>query len=84
MNTDYKIATKTLACRLEKTLPTLISKSQTGYVKGRHIGENIRLISDLMYFTEHSNTSGIALFLDFEKAFDSLEWSFLLKATSTT
>ena len=36
-----------------------------------------------MYFTEHSNTSGIALFLDFEKAFDSLEWSFLLKALNT-
>ena len=76
LNTDYKIAKKTLACRLEKTLPTLISKSQTGYVKGRYIGENIRLISDLMYFTEHSNTSGIALF-------DSLEWSFLLKALKT-
>ena len=67
LNTDYKIATKTLACRLEKTLPTLINKSQTGCAKGRHIGENIRLISDLTYFTEHSNTSGIALFLDLKK-----------------
>ena len=46
LNVDYKILTKTIAKRLEKVLPKIINPDQTGYVKGRYIGENVRLISD--------------------------------------
>ena len=70
LNTDYKLATKCIAKRLEKVLPFLIDGDQTGYIKGRFIGENIRLISDII----EQNKEGMMLFLDFEKAFDSLEW----------
>lgn len=48
LNTDYKLATKCIAKRLEKVLPYLIDGDQTGYIKGRFIGENIRLISDII------------------------------------
>ena len=73
LNNDYKIAAKALALRLEKVLPTIISSSQTGYVRGRFIGESIRMISDIMSFTKAKNIPGLAVFLDFEKAFDSIE-----------
>ena len=56
---------------------------QTGYMEGRFIGENIRLISDILHFTAQQNLEDIALFIDFEKAFDSLEWDFLLKTLDT-
>ena len=79
LNMDYKIATKAPASRLEKVLPSLIRSNQTGYIKGRYIGENIRLISDILHYIKHKNIPGFALFLDFEKAFDSIEWSFILK-----
>ena len=46
LNTDYKLATKCIARLLEKVLPLLIERDETGYVKGRHIGENICLITD--------------------------------------
>ena len=69
LNTDYKLATKCIAKRLEKVLPYLIDGDQTGYIKGRFIGENIRLISDIIEQPE--NKGGMILFLDFEKAFDS-------------
>ena len=75
LNTDYKLATKCIAKRLEKVLPYLIDGDQTGYIKGRFIGENIRLISDTI--EQHENKGGMILFLDFEKTFDSLEWDFL-------
>lgn len=52
LNTDYKILTKCLARRLKGVLPDLISREQTGYLKGRYIGENIRLILDLINFCE--------------------------------
>ena len=42
LNTDYKIATKAIAKRLEAVLPLVINADQTGYIKGRYIGENLR------------------------------------------
>ena len=80
LNVDYKILTKILAKRIEKVLPKIINPNQTGYVKGHFIGENIRLIQDVMFLTKHTNTPGIAIFLDFRKAFDTIEWNYLLSA----
>ena len=71
---DYKIASKALALRLKKVLSAIINNTQTGYVEGRFIGENI---SDILNFTADQDIEGIALFIDFEKAFDSLEWEYL-------
>ena len=63
LNLDYKIATKALALRLKKVLPSIINDGQTGYMEGRFIGENIRLISDILHFTSQQNLEGIALFI---------------------
>lgn len=45
----------------------------------RFIGENIRTIFDLITFTNNKNFPGLILLLDFEKAFDTVEWSYLDK-----
>ena len=79
LNVDYKILSKVLAKRLEQHLPKLIHSDQTGFVNGRYIGQNIRLLSDIMEYTETKKIAGIFLFVDFEKAFDTLEWSFISK-----
>ena len=78
-NIDYKIIAFVFARRLQNILDRLISKSQTAYIKGRFIGENARIILDIFEYCENSNDDGIFLFLDFEKAFDSVEWNFLIK-----
>ena len=80
LNIDYKILTKVIAKRLEKLLPKIINPDQTGYVKGRYIGENVRLIQDIMFYTKRMNSPGIAIFLHFRKAFDSIEWEYLKAA----
>ena len=59
-------------------LPYIIHSNQTGYVKDRYIGETVRSIFDIMDFTEKENIPGLMIFIDFRKAFDTLEWSFLL------
>ena len=79
-NTDYKIIAFVFARRLQTIIDKLISNSQTAYVKGRFIGLNARLILDIFDFCEENNYDGILLFLDFEKAFDSVEWNFLVKS----
>ena len=47
LDTDYKVATKSIATRIAKVLPSLIHEDQTGYIKGVFIGQNIRLIADI-------------------------------------
>ena len=74
LNVDYKIASKAIAKRIEPMLPQIIHTDQTGFIKGRYIGENIRLIDDLMEQTKIEKSSGLLLALDFRKAFDTLEW----------
>ena len=41
---NFKIASKAIAMRIEPMLQKLVHPDQTGFVKGRYIGENIRLI----------------------------------------
>ena len=79
LNTDYKIIAKCLALRLKKVLPEIISNDQTGFLPGRYIGENIRLVLDMIDYTNITNLPGLMLLADFEKAFDKLEWSFLFQ-----
>ena len=79
LNCDYKIATKAIAVRMKTVLPSIINPDQTGFLKGRFIGENIRLIDGVIDYTEFKGIPGLLLFVDFEKAFDTLEWSFIVK-----
>ncbi len=76
-NYNYKILAFTLANRVQKVLKNLISNDQTGYVKDRFIGMNCRIIEDYFELCENAKLPGILLCLDFEKAFDSLEWNFM-------
>ena len=43
LNVDYKILAKITAKRIEPVLPKLIHPDQTGFTKGRFIGQNVRL-----------------------------------------
>ena len=77
LNYDYKIATAVLARRLQGVISELISHDQVGYIKGRSLAENIRMIEDLFYYVRNFSFKGIALLSDFKKAFDCLSWDFL-------
>ena len=74
---DYKIASKVIAKKIENVLPRIIHPDQIGFVKGRYIGQNIRLINDILEQTKLQNIPGILLLLDFQKAFDTIKWSFI-------
>ena len=50
LNCDYKIASKSIANRLKNTLLNIVDNDQTGYLKGRSISENIRLIDGLLRY----------------------------------
>ena len=74
---DIKIASKVLAFRLRKVIHEVIHYDQTAYVKGKYIGESVRLIDDLLAYAESENLDGILFAADIEKAFDSVEHNFI-------
>lgn len=69
-----------IARRIENVLPLLVSSDQSGFVKGRHIGQNIRLINNILEQTKLQDISGIHWQLDFQKAFDTIKWKFIQKS----
>ncbi|KAL9967304.1 hypothetical protein ACROYT_G025504 [Oculina patagonica] len=80
LNCDYKIAAKAIGNRIKRVLPKIIDNDQSGFLKGRSIAENILLIDGIINFADNTNKPGLLMFVDFEKAFDSIEWSFIERA----
>lgn len=78
-NYDYKILAFVLSARIQKIIHKLISRNQTAYIKSRFIGNNVRLVADLIDYSETFSVPGIMLSLDFEKAFDTINWEFMFK-----
>ena len=79
LTTDYKILAKCIANRLKRSLHYLIHPDQSGFMKGRNIRHNIRLILDMIEYTDLTDTPGLILLLDIEKAFDSVSHNFLFQ-----
>ena len=78
-NVDYKIFAHVLANRLQKVAKRIIYRDQSAFIKERYIGENARFILDIFEYYENNDMDGILLFLDFKKAFDSVEYNFMFK-----
>jgi hypothetical protein len=80
MASIYKILAKTLARRIQADLTEVIRPNQTGFVEGRSILDNVFLAQESLGWAEESDQDLVLLLLDFEKAFDKIEWGFLFKA----
>ena len=79
LNVVYKLASSVIANRVKQTLQDIIHENQKGFIAGRFIGENIRLIYDVLFETKQQNIPGLILSIDFEKAFDTVSWKFISK-----
>ncbi|XP_026397042.1 uncharacterized protein LOC113291761 [Papaver somniferum] len=79
-NVSYKIISKILANRLKPLLPDIISHTQTAFVAGRHIHDNIIISHEILFSMKRKKIKKalVGLKLDMSKAFDRVEWSFLL------
>ena len=77
LNVIYKLASSVIANRLKLTLDKLINGDQKGFISGRFIGENVRLMYDILFETKNQDIPGMILSTDFEKAFDTVSWKFI-------
>ena len=79
INVGIKISSKALEARMKTVIHSLIFYYQTAYVKGRYIGESVRLIDDLLKYAEDENIDGIRLYVKSQNPF---KMSFKLKLCS--
>lgn len=77
MNVVPKLISKILANILRDFLPTLISPTQTTFIRGRQISENFNTTRELLHHISNSGKPACFIKLDFAKAFDSVNWSYL-------
>lgn len=80
LNHDYKVPAITFAKRLKPVLDPIIDESQSGFMNNRHISNNIKLVLDLLDYSDVISDDRWILFLDFYKAFDSVEHQFIFSA----
>ena len=79
-NTHYKIIAKILSKCLKPLLLLLISKSQTAFVAGREIGDNVLITHETLHYlrtSEDMKSCSMAVKTDMSKAYDCLEWGFI-------
>ena len=79
LNTDYRLLAALLGARLSTYLPEVIDPVQTAFLRGRSIGENILFLQLLPHALAQDQRSGLVAFCDFNKAYDTIDRSFLLK-----
>ncbi|OWZ03384.1 Reverse transcriptase precursor [Phytophthora megakarya] len=84
LNSDYKIFTRIIvtATRVSKSLSSRIHEHQNGFVPGRQIHDTIDLFmtAQVVIYADAEQHEAVALLLDFQKAYDSLNREFLIKA----
>jgi hypothetical protein len=79
LNSLYKLITKVLTIRVEPFADKLINKAQTAFLKGRNILSGIMCLHEIIHETKRRKEVGVILKLDFEKAYDKVNWSFLFE-----
>ena len=78
-NVLYKVISKLLANRLKSILPKFIAVNQSAFIKERLVMENVLLATELVKnYHKESVSSRCAIKIDISKAFDSVQWSFLI------
>ncbi|XP_010495441.1 PREDICTED: uncharacterized protein LOC104772536 [Camelina sativa] len=79
-NVAYKVISKVLCQRLKLLLPGLISETQTAFVPGRLISDNILIAQEMFHGLRTNNSCKgkfMAIKTDMSKAYDRVEWGFL-------
>ncbi|KAK2444918.1 hypothetical protein QL285_015908 [Trifolium repens] len=73
----YKLVAKVLVARLAKVIGDLIPNTQSAFIKGRQLVDGVLVVSEVIDYAKKSRKECLIFKVDFEKAYDSVDWGFL-------
>jgi hypothetical protein len=73
----YKVVAKVLTVILAKVMDRLVAPTQSAFIKGRQLVDGVVVINEVVDLARRNGQSCLIFKVDFEKAYDSIEWSFL-------
>ncbi|MCH80954.1 LINE-1 reverse transcriptase like, partial [Trifolium medium] len=73
----YKLVAKVLAARLARVVGELIPNTQSTFLKGRQLVYGVVVVNEVIDFSKKTGKEFLILKVDFEKAYDSVDWGFL-------
>ncbi|KAL7614622.1 hypothetical protein Lser_V15G08580 [Lactuca serriola] len=73
----YKVIAKLLAIRLKMVIGEVVDETQSTYIQGRHIHDGPLIINEIICWAKQKKKKMFLFKIDFEKAFDSINWGFL-------
>ena len=59
-------------------LQRLIDHHQSAFLKGRYILDNVVLGHEIIHHCKNTHNKGVVIKIDFEKAYDKINWNYLL------
>ncbi|XP_071700056.1 secreted RxLR effector protein 78-like [Rutidosis leptorrhynchoides] len=68
-----------LSLCLRKVVPRLIGSEQSAFLGDRYILDGVLFVNEVVDELKRNKRHGIIFKVDFEKAFDSLNWNYLLE-----
>lgn len=77
LNRLYKWVTKVLTLRISPYAEKLICIEQSAFRKGRNIMNGVMALHEILHETKRHKQTGVILKLDFEKAYDKVDWNSL-------
>ena len=77
INVIQRLLTKVCAARLAPVVERLTHPYQFAFLKGRFIHDGILALHEVVHEVKARHLKGVFLKLDFQKAYDRLDWAFL-------
>ncbi|KAK2413305.1 hypothetical protein QL285_036031 [Trifolium repens] len=74
----YKLLSKVLAARLAKVIGSIVSTSQSAFIKGRQLVDGVLVLNEVVDFAKKIGKECLIFKIDFEKAYNSVDWNFLV------
>jgi hypothetical protein len=80
LNVSFKFFTKVGSNRVSNIAESVVQPTQTAFMPGRHILEGVVILHETIHELHRKKLDGVLFKIDFEKAYDKVNWDFLQQA----